>query len=283
MNTIRAEISDLFQNLTPGQKKIARFIHEHSDQVAFLSATQLAGKIGVSIATISRFIRMLGYPDYATFREALTDKAMADFSTSRRLADSARQMQVQHNGVLGTILSQDIENIQHLRDNTSSKPFEQAVFSLCRARRIYILGLRSTYALAYYLGFYLRFFLNNVVIIELGRWNFPEQITEANKQDVLVAISFKRYTRQTVELQRQIKSLGLTVIGISDSDLSPIASSSDISLVVPALLPTYFESFTAPMSLINALLAAVALQMQTEALPVLNRLESALDLFNIYY
>jgi DNA-binding MurR/RpiR family transcriptional regulator len=281
MTTITAQISALFQHFTPVQQQVARFIHENAGQIAFLNASQLAESIGVSNAAVSRFVRRLGYPDFASFREALAAEVIADFSTAKRLEDSARQ--AKERGVLDSILPQDVANIQDLRANLNRQAFEQAVFSLCRARRIYILGLRSTYALAYYLAFYLRFFLDNVGLIELGKGNYTDEVVGANSEDVLVSISFKRYTRQTVELQQSIRGMGPTVIGISDSDLSPIAASADISLTAQPLLPSYFESFTAPMSLINAILAAVAVQMQSEALPVLNRLETILDALNIYY
>jgi DNA-binding MurR/RpiR family transcriptional regulator len=281
MPSITAQVSNLFQKLSPGQQKVALFIHDNAGHICFLSASQLAEKIGVSNATVSRFVRMLGYPDYGAFRQALASETMAGRSTATRLAESAEEAD-RNGGIPENVFSQDIKNIVSLRETIHSQPFEQAVFCLSRARRIYILGLRSTFSLAYYLAFYLRFFLTNVVLIELGRGNYTEEFIEANEEDALVAVSFHRYTRQTVELQKSIKDLGPMVIGISDSQLSPIAAASDISLTTPVFLPTYFESLTAPMSLINALLAAVALQMHTEAMPALNRLELTLDVLNIY-
>jgi DNA-binding MurR/RpiR family transcriptional regulator len=136
--------------------------------------------------------------------------------------------------------------------------------------------------LAFYLSFDLRFFLNSVRLVELGVGDIPEQLRDIGPEDVLVVISFKRHTRQTVEIAEKVKQKGPFIIAITNSELSPTAQLSDIALIADTKIPAYFESYTAPMSLLNALITAIALREKDKAIPVLDRLEKEFEKFNVF-
>lgn len=183
---------------------------------------------------------------------------------------------------LAAILNGDIENIRTLRATISDQLFEEAVKKLCSAKSIYVLGLRSSYALAFYLAFDLRFFLKKVILLKPGIGDIPEQVLGVRKDDVLVVISFRRYTRESFDIAEKIKKKEASVIAITNSELSPIAKLADVTLVTSTTIPTYIESFTAPMSLINALITAIALRKKNKAISALNKLENTLEEFQTY-
>ena len=183
---------------------------------------------------------------------------------------------------LAAILNGDIENIRTLRATISDQLFEEAVKKLCSAKSIYVLGLRSSYALAFYLAFDLRFFLKKVILLKPGIGDIPEQVLGVRKDDVLVVISLRRYTRESFDIAEKIKKKEASVIAITNSELSPIAKLADVTLVTSTTIPTYIESFTAPMSLINALITAIALRKKNKAISALNKLENTLEEFQTY-
>jgi DNA-binding MurR/RpiR family transcriptional regulator len=197
------------------------------------------------------------------------------------LAESAEDLKARGN-VFSEILQGDIENIQTLTATISDQLFEQAVNELCSARSIYVLGLRSSYALAFYLTFDLRFFLDKVILIKPGIGDMPEQVLGVTKDDVLVVISFRRYTRESFDIAEKIKKRAGSVIALTNSELSPVAKLADVTLVASTNIPTYIESYTAPMSLINALITAIALRKKDQAMSALNKLETSLEEFQTY-
>ena len=172
--------------------------------------------------------------------------------------------------------------VRDLSSRISEDGFEKSVKRLCSARTLYILGLRSSHALAFYLAFNLRFFLRSVHLIDLGVGDVPEKFRDAGPSDVLAAISFKRYTRETLRITEKVKKKGTFVLGITNSDLSPIAQLSDRVLIAQTRISTYFESFTAPMSLLNALITAIAIRERERALPELEKLEREFQIFETF-
>lgn len=268
-------------HFTGKEKRVGEFIRSHHNQVFMLKSKELAVRANVSEATISRFVRKLGFTNYIQFRDELARQAMENYSTSNRLMALSRQVASgQH--VLHRIAEQDTDNLSQLKSLVPVEDFDRAVEALCQANKIYSLGLRSCFGLSYHFHFCLRFFLSNVVLLWPATGDIPEKMLTAKPDDVLVAISFKRYTRDTVEMAEAMRPRIKTVIGITDSDLSPIAKLSDIVLIVPTSLPSFLESYTSTLCLINALIGGVALKRQDDALAALDRLEEALQSFQTY-
>ena len=281
MKNILDQISSYYPKLTPSQKKVASYLHNNINEAFLLNSFQIAKKANVSEATVTRFIHNLGFSGFSEFKKEIAQRVVKDFSTTKRLADSADSLEGP-GSIFAEILNGDIENIRALRATISDQSFEEAEKKLCSARYIYVLGLRSSYALAFYLAFNLRFFLKKVILLTPGIGDIPEQVLGVKKDDALVVISFRRYTRESFDIAEKIKKKEASVIAITNSELSPIAKLADVSLIASTKIPTYIESYAAPMSLINALITSIALRKKDKAISALNKLETTFEEFQTY-
>lgn len=282
MENILEQISAKYQYLTPRQRELAEYLFHNLNEAILLNSTQIAAKANVSQATVTRFVTGLGFAGFSDFKQAIGRKVLEDYSTPIRLVESAKTLEDQ-TSLFTDILREDIQNIGALSSQINEKAFEEAVETLCSARTLYVLGLRSSYALAFYLAFDLRFFLSSVRLIELGVGDIPEQVRDIGPSDVLIVISFKRYTREVVKITKKVKRKGTFILSITNSELSPIAQLSDMTLVAQTKISAYFESYTAPMSLLNTLITAIAFRQKEKALPVLNDLEKEFQAFETFY
>lgn len=280
MPGLNATISDRFSSLTPGEQKVGQLVYENPHQAFMLKSSQLARLAGVSESTITRFVKKMGYPNFSSLREDLARQTLEAFSTTSRLLESTDHLD--SSSALPIMARTDADNVTRLPSQVSAQDFARVVQVLCSARRIYVLGLRSSYALAMYLAFDLRFVLDNVQLLKPGIGDLPEQIMEAGQEDVLLVISFRRFTRETVTITESLKKRVGHVIGLTNSDLSPLAALADTTLICSTDVPSFFESLTAPMSLINSLLASIALVREKDAFPALHRLEQVLEEFKTY-
>ena len=281
MSTLSVILAERFPEMTASQRRIARHVFHHVNDVLVATQGQLAEQVGVSEATVSRFIHTLGFTRFSAFKDALAKETFSDFSTTRRLEDSSDQLH--GTTVLSTVLTTDRSNIQEIHSSLSEEDFAKAVQAMAGASKVYVLGLRSSYTLAFYFSFALRFFSSNIRLLKPDVGDIPEQAMGAGPEDVLFSISFRRYTQKTLELTKKLKSKGLPVVGLTDSMLSPLAHMADFPLIAPTSIASFFESYTAPMSLINALLAALALRLEDQAREGLQQMETAFDDFNTYY
>jgi DNA-binding MurR/RpiR family transcriptional regulator len=281
MEAILSQIASSYKTLTPRQRKVAEYLFHNLSQAILLNSRQLAANAGVSEATLIRFITGLGFGGFPEFKKAVGQKILENASTSERLAESAKTMKGR-TPMVKRILNGDVENIQMLSARVTEDVFGNAVGKICAARRLYVLGLRSSFALAFYLAFNLRFFLTSVTLIELGIGDIPEQLRDLGSSDVLVAISFKRYTREVVRITEKVKAKGAYVLAVTNSELSPIAQLADGALIAQTGIPSYFESFVAPMSLLNALITAVAVKKKEKAVTALDRLEKEFERFETF-
>jgi DNA-binding MurR/RpiR family transcriptional regulator len=230
MKNILDQISSHYPKLTPSQKQVAYYLHDNINEAFLLNSFQIAKKANVSEATVTRFISNLGFSGFSEFKKEIAQRVVKDFSTTKRLADSAESLEGP-GSIFAEIFNGDIENIRTLRATISDQLFEEAVKKLCSARSIYVLGLRSSYALAFYLAFNLRFFLKKVILLTPGIGDMPEQVLGVKKDDALMVISFRRYTRESFDIAEKIKKKEASVIAITNSELSPIAKLADVSLI----------------------------------------------------
>jgi len=281
MGALFQQISAKYKTLPPSQRKVAEYFFHNLNQAIILNATQIAAQAKVSEATVIRFVNGLGYSGFSDFKRVVGQQILADYSTSTRLIESAKTLEGRRS-LFTDILMGDIEKIRDLGSRINEEMFNKAVEKLCSARNLYILGLRSSYALAFYLAFDLRFFLNSVRLVELGVGDLPEQLRDIGPSDVLVVISFKRHTQETVRIAEKVKEKKPFIIAITNSELSPTAQLSDMALIAETKIPAYFESYTAPMSLLNALITAIALREKDKAIPMLDRLEKEFEKFDTF-
>ena len=275
-------IQERFPQLGRGQKKVAQYVLTHTEEVAFLTAAQLGKNVGVSEATVVRFASLLGYDGFPDFQTHIQNMMRQDISTITRLEKRAEEQVQGEKSILQAILEADQTNLTLFASDTAEEDFRKAVELLGNAREIYICGLRSSYAVAFFLWFSLRYFLHKVHLITPGIGDLPEQVMFANEQDVFVGICMKRYAKPTIEIAKALKQHNVPVIGIVDNIMSPLTPLADVQFTVRSDVSSFIESEVVPMSLVNALVTAVALEHKTKTLEELSRLESSFDEFETY-
>ncbi len=277
-------IQERFPRLGRGQKKVAQYVLTHTEEVAFLTAAELGRNVAVSEATVVRFASLLGYDGFPDFQTHIQNMMRQDISTITRLEKRAEQQSAQGaKTILQAILDADQTNLSLFAADTQEENFAQAVEMIVNAREVYICGLRSSYALAFYLWFSLRYFLHQVYLVQPGIGDLPEQILFADERDVFIGINTKRYAKPTVKIAQILKKHHVPIISIADNVMSPLTPLADIQFTVRNDVSSFIESQVVPMSLANALVTAVALKHKKKTVEVLTRLEETFDELDTYY
>lgn len=270
-----------FRRLSKGHKKIAAYIAENYDKAAFMTAAALGKKVGVSESTVVRFATELGFKGYPELQRELQQMIKSKLTAVQRLEVS--QNLIGDADVINSVLNGDIELIRETAERTSRADFQNALDEINRARRIYILGVRSSAALASFLAFYLKLVFDSVVLVDTSSASeMFEQMFRINEEDVCIAISFPRYSKQTVNALRFIDDRGAKIIAITDTEKSPIASFADHLLVARSDMASVVDSLTAPLSLINALIVGVTLSCRDEVYNNFNKLEGIWEEYQVY-
>jgi DNA-binding MurR/RpiR family transcriptional regulator len=267
--------------LTPAQRRIMQYLIEHYEEAVFLTASQLAENVGVSEATVVRLAQALGFDGYPgmqrKFRQGLQDR----LSTVTRLehtVDHARQT----GDVVVRVLKEDIHNLSQTLKNISLDIFERAVADLQSAKRIFVVGLRGAHAPALTLATYLRFLGKQAYLLVPGHGEMWDIVQGLGRSDLVVGISFPRYTQITLEVLQHARKKRAKVGAITDSPLSPLARHAHWVLIAACQLDSYIESFTAATSLINALLTAMSIQDPGKTLCILREREALWEEKGVY-
>ena len=268
-------------SMSKGQKKIAAFIMESYDKAAFMTASELGKKVGTSESTVVRFASEIGFKGYPELQKELQQLIKSKLTAVQRIEVSSSI--IGDNDILSTVLSGDMELIRQTAEETSKEDFENSVDAINKAKRIYILGVRSSAALASFLAFYFNLVFENVVLVDTSsNSEMFEQMFRIDENDVCIAISFPRYSKQTVNALRFIHDRKATVISITDTAQSPMAPFSDYLLVAKSNMASVVDSLVAPLSLINALIASVTLSKKDDVYSNFNKLESIWDKYQVY-
>lgn len=277
MTDILKLIQHHFGSFSPGFKRIGRYINEHTQTAAILNSAQLANEAGVSEATLTRFVKNLGFSGFAEFKRELSQQVIDELSQTKTLAQSAAVFSGRGT-IFREVVRNDIEHLGHLPRYISERLFNDVVDAIIGARHVFVLGLRSSYAIAFYLAFVLRPLLRNVTLVELGIGDLPEKLMHAGKPDVLFAVCLKRYTRDTVEVAKKFKQRGVRLIVLTNDPLSPIGQLGDLLLVVK----TDILSYAAPMCLLTALINAIIHKDKEASIATLERHEAVLEELSTY-
>lgn len=268
-------------SLSKGQKLIAEYISQHYDKAAYMTAAKLGETVGVSESTVVRFATEIGYDGYPELQRAMQEM-IRDKLTSVQRIDVASD-RIDSEDVLSSVLNQDIKLIKRTMEETSRESFNSAVDSIVNARTIYIFAVKSSFALARFLGYYFELIFGNVKIIETtSKTQMYEQLFRIDKQDVLIGISFPRYSSSTMEAMRFASENGATVIAITDSKTSPVTSISDYVLLARSDMASVVDSLVAPLSLINALIVATVEKKKDDVTQTFKQLESIWDKYGLY-
>ncbi len=274
-------ISKRVDKLSKGQKRIAQYVTEHYDKAAFMTASKLGEIVGISESTVVRFAFELGYDGYPGLQKALQEMIRNRLTAVQRIEVASEQ--IGNEEVLDKVLNLDIEKIRHTLEETSRRHFNGAVESIANARNIYILGSRSAATLARFLAYYFNLMFANVKLVHTtSTGEIFEQIMRVNAQDVMIGISFPRYSKRTAIALNFAHHKGAKVIAITDSVSSPLVKESDYFLQARSDMASFVDSLVAPLSLINALIVAVGLKKTGEITQTFQQLESIWDEYEIY-
>ena len=274
-------ITNMMPKFSKGQKQIARYIVEHYDKAAFMTAAKLGQAVGVSESTVVRFASELGYDGYPQLQRSLQELIRNRLTTVQRMELTGEQLG--DGDLLDRVLTMDVEKIRRTLEEISRHEFSAAVDALLSARTIYIMGIRSSSSLASFLAFYFNHVFDNVRLISSASTSDVfEQLLNVGKDDVFFGISFPRYSKRTLTAMKFAKERQATAIAMTDSSLSPIAELADIHLYARSEMASFVDSLVAPLSLINALIVAVGIKRRDETSRAYAELERIWDKYEVY-
>ncbi|MBQ4312125.1 MAG: MurR/RpiR family transcriptional regulator [Oscillospiraceae bacterium] len=280
-NDLSAKLSELLPELSKGHKKIAEFILDHYDKAAFMTASRLGTVVGVSESTVVRFATVLGYEGYPELQKALRGYTSSKLTSIQRMDVMSDQLEGED--LLTKVMNFDIDQIRHTLEETDKEDFYETVDILCNAKTIYVIGARSAAVLARFLVFYFNIMVDNVRLIHTTSTSeMFEQIINIGKDDIMIGISFPRYSKHTVKAFRYAKENGAQVIAITDSRTSPIAENADHLLLARSDMASFADSLVAPMSLINALITAMSMRKREFVSSNYERLERIWNEYEVY-
>ena len=278
---ILGRIKQDFQGYSKGQKLIATFILENYDKAAYMTAAKMGSLVGVSESTVVRFAGELGYSGYPEFQRSLQEVIRSKLTSVQRI--QVTNSRIGDGDVLESVLSADAEKIRRTLECVDRNSFAQAVDKIVGAKNIYIIGVRSCSSLAGFLNFNLRLIFNNVHFVQTtsGSEMF-EQLMHMGEGDVMIAISFPRYSKRIINAVEYARSVGADVIALTDSHSSPIAEYADQLLTAQSDMASFVDSLVAPLSIINAIIVGVSRVKGDEISRQLEKLEGIWDEYEVY-
>lgn len=278
---IMTMLQDRLDSLSKGQRRIAQYILDEYDKAAFMTAAKLGERVGVSESTVVRFAVSLGYDGYPDMQKAMQEMVLNRLTSVQRLEVASDR--IGDRDIVSMVLQSDAEKLRKTDETLDRKAFSQAVDAIVNAQRVYILAVRSTAALANFLGYYLRYLSDNVHIVTAsGTGEMFEQIAGVNSHDAVIAFSFPRYSTATVKGARYCASAGATVVAVTDSNDSPLAQVCDHVLTAKSDMLSLVDSLVAPLSVVNALIAAVSARRGEELSRRLDTLENIWETYDVY-
>ncbi|WP_102411534.1 SIS domain-containing protein [Beduinella massiliensis] len=267
------------KRLSKGHRRIAEYIVEHYDKAVFMTASRLGEKVGVSESTVVRFASALGYEGYPQLQRALQELVRHRLTAVQRFEMAS---DIDQSEVLRTVLRADMQNIRTTIEDIDTVAFDDVVDRILSARNIYVMGVRAAAPLAQFLGYYLNFIFDNVRIVGESAIDVFEQISRVNEEDMLIGISFPRYSTRTLEAMTFAKARGAQVVALTDGPMSPLHSASTICLTARTDMASFVDSLAAPLSVINALVVAVGLRRRDDLSEHFRLMEGIWDEYRVY-
>lgn len=279
------DILSILQEKAPsfskGQRRIAQYITESYDKAAFMTANRLGKTVGVSESTVVRFAVDLGFDGYPSMQKAMQEMVLNRLTSVQRIEVGNDRLGDQD--VISMVLHSDMEKLRQTEETIDREEFTAAVNAILKAKRVYILGVRSVAPLANFLGYYLNYMFNNVHVVSgFSAGEMFEKIVGVNADDVVIAFSFPRYSSSTTKGAQYCRSAGATVIGFTDSRLSPLGQCCDHTLIAKSDMVSLVDTLVAPLSIVNALIVAIAAKREKEISRTFANLERIWDEYNVY-
>lgn len=278
---ILTAIQDSMHTFSKGQRKIANFILESYDKAAFMTASRLGQRVGVSESTVVRFAFELGYDGYPDMQRSLQKMIRNRLTTVQRIEVTNDRLGDQD--LLSMVLQSDIEKIRQTLEELDRDNFYSAVDAIVSARKIYIIGVRSSASIASFLHFYFNLIFDNVVLVSANTASeIFESLLRVGEGDAVIGISFPRYSSRTVQAMSFARDRGATTIAITDSETSPLVPISRYTLMARSDMASFVDSLVAPLSLVNALLVAVSQRKNEDLSNTFHTLEGIWEEYNVY-
>lgn len=280
-NELLVRIKEKYPELSKGQKRLANYVMENYEKAVFLTAAKLGDVVGVSESTVVRFATQLGYKGYPGFQRALEELVRNRLNSIQRM--EVTYGRISQSEIIESVLQSDIEKIKLTMSAIDTKAFNMAVDIILNARKIYIVGIRSCEPLASFLSFYLHLIFENVVTVSTnGSSEMFEQLIRISEEDVIIGISFPRYSVRTLKAMEFASNRKAKVITLTDSVHSPMNLYSSCNLIARSDMASIVDSLVAPLSVINALVVALCLKKQTEVISTLETLEEIWGEYQVY-
>lgn len=280
-NDLSNRINEAYSGLSKGQKMLATYITDNYDKAVFLTAAKLGEVVGVSESTVVRFATHLGYKGYPDFQKALEELVRNKLNSVQRM--EVTYGRISQSQILESVLQSDAERIKESLAIIDGNAFEMAVETILNAKRIYIVGIRSCAPLASFLAFYLNMMFEDVRLLSTNNSSeLFEQMVRIDQDDVIIGISFPRYSMRTLKAMEFANNRSAKVITITDSVHSPMNLYSSCNLIAKSDMASIVDSLVAPLSVINALIVALCMKKQGEVVQTLEMLEDIWDEYQVY-
>lgn len=280
-NELLVRIKEKYPELSKGQKRLANYVMENYEKAVFLTAAKLGDVVGVSESTVVRFATQLGYKGYPGFQRALEELVRNRLNSIQRM--EVTYGRIDQSEILESVLQSDIEKIKLTMSSIDPKTFNTAIDIILNARKIYIVGIRSCEPLASFLSFYLHLIFEDVIMVNTnGSSEMFEQLIRIGEEDVIIGISFPRYSVRTLKAMEFASNRKAKVITLTDSIHSPMNLYSSCNLIARSDMASIVDSLVAPLSVINALVVALCLKKQKEVISTLETLEEIWGEYQVY-
>ena len=274
-------LQEKLSTFSKGQRLLARYITESYDKAAFMTASRLGKTVGVSESTVVRFATELGYDGYPSMQKAMQEMVLNRLTSVQRIEVTSGRIGDQD--VVSSVLQSDAEKLRQTSEILDRTEFQAAVQAILNGNRIYVMGARSAAPLASFLGYYLNFMFTNVHVVTVsGCSEMFEKVIDICSEDVVVAFSFPRYSAATAKGAQYCRTTGAKVIGITDSRLSPLGQHCDHVLLAKSDMVSLVDSIVAPLSVVNALLVALASGREQNLTKTFDTLEQVWEEYNVY-
>lgn len=270
-----------YSRMSKGQKLLSNYIADNYDKAVFLTAAKMGETVGVSESTVVRFAMTLGYKGYPDFQKALEEMVRNKLNSIQRM--EVTYGRISQSKILESVLQSDEEKIKQTLQEIDDKAFEVAVDTILKARRIYVIGIRSCAPLASFLAFYLNLLFDNVILLHTNSSSeIFEQMIRINEEDVIIGISFPRYSMRTLKALEFANNRSARVITLTDSVNSPMNLYSSCNLISKSDMASIVDSLVAPLSVINALIVSLCMKKQNDVAETLGQLENIWDEYQVY-
>lgn len=274
-------IEEQYNTFSKGQKLLATYIIENYDKAVFLTAAKLGETVGVSESTVVRFASLLGYKGYPGFQKALEELVRNRLNSIQRM--EVAYGRIGQEEIIENVLQADIDKIRLTMNQIDKDAFKVAVQTIKNAKRIYVVGIRSCAPLAQFLSFYLNLISDNVYAVNTNSASeIFEQLIRIDEEDVIIGISFPRYSMRTLKALEFASNRNAKVITLTDSIHSPMCLYSSCNLIAKSDMASIVDSLVAPLSVINALVVALCMEKQEDVITTLETLEAIWDEYQVY-